>query len=111
MESFQDRTSFTVIYRLYVARVRATIYRIAGDQDLDDLTQECFVKIWKNIDTLTEPKYLSTWIYRVATNAVYKRFRDEGRRRRRERELAMRNHARTSEPETGLETDEQQEIG
>lgn len=65
-----DREAFGLIYRRYVDRVRGTIYRIAGGEHLDDLTQDCFVRIWKNIAKLSNPDFLGTWVYRVAVNTA-----------------------------------------
>jgi len=36
--------------------------------DADDLVQEVFIKVWKNIDGFREDALLYTWIYRIATN-------------------------------------------
>lgn len=37
-------------------------------EDADDLTQEVFLKIHKNIANFREDSQLFTWIYRIATN-------------------------------------------
>lgn len=41
---------------------------VIDHDDADDLVQEVFVKIWKNIDGFREEAQLYTWIYRIATN-------------------------------------------
>lgn len=41
---------------------------VIDHDDTDDLVQECFVKVWKNIDSFREDAQLYTWIYRIATN-------------------------------------------
>ncbi len=41
---------------------------VIDHDDADDLVQECFVKVWKNIDSFREDAQLYTWIYRIATN-------------------------------------------
>lgn len=65
-----DRAAFALLYRRYCDRVRGTIYRIAGHTQLDDLTQDCFVRIWKGLANLEEPSFLGTWIYKVAVNTA-----------------------------------------
>ncbi len=41
---------------------------VIDHDDADDLTQEIFVKVWKNLDRFREDSSLFTWIYRIATN-------------------------------------------
>ena len=41
---------------------------IIDHDDSDDLVQEVFVKVWKNLDSFREDAQLFTWIYRIATN-------------------------------------------
>lgn len=36
--------------------------------DADDVVQETFIKVYKNLDTFREASQLFTWIYRIATN-------------------------------------------
>lgn len=36
--------------------------------DADDITQDVFVKIWKNLAHFKNESSLYTWIYRIATN-------------------------------------------
>jgi len=41
---------------------------VIDHDDTDDLLQEVFVKVWKNIDKFRENSQLYTWLYRIATN-------------------------------------------
>lgn len=41
---------------------------VIDHDDSDDLVQEVFIKIWKNLDKFREDAKLYTWIYRIATN-------------------------------------------
>ena len=41
---------------------------VIDHDDADDLVQESFLKIWKNINSFREDAQLYTWIYRIATN-------------------------------------------
>lgn len=41
---------------------------VIDHDDADDLVQEIFVKVWKNLDSFREDSKLYTWIYRIATN-------------------------------------------
>ena len=41
---------------------------VISHDDADDLLQEVFIKIFKNIDKFREDAQLYTWIYKIATN-------------------------------------------
>jgi RNA polymerase sigma-70 factor (ECF subfamily) len=41
---------------------------VIDHDDADDVTQEVFIKIWKNLDKFREDAKLYTWVYRIATN-------------------------------------------
>lgn len=40
-------------------------------EDAEDLTQETFIKIYKNLDKYDEKYKFSTWVFTVAKNTVY----------------------------------------
>src|SRR5690606_1836016 len=41
---------------------------VVSHHDADDLVQDVFVKIWKNLENFQGNSQLFTWIYRIATN-------------------------------------------
>ncbi len=88
-----------------VDQFETRIYRLAiryGDsvQDAEDLTQEVFLGIFKNIGGFRGASSLSTWIYRVAVNHCL-----EYRRKKRldcvpyEEELGLAAMSRREDPE------------
>ncbi len=82
---------------------------VRNSDDAADLTQEVFATALRHFDRVASDAR-RPWIYRVATNAVYKRSRDEKRRKRRERESAMREDPRAEQPEVDLDAAERREI-
>ena len=42
------KDEFHDIYMSYHQQVRAILYRLCGQQHLDDLVQATFIKIWRN---------------------------------------------------------------
>lgn len=47
------------------------VYRIVGNRDeADDITQEVFIKIWKNLDKINTQKNFQIWLFKVARNAT-----------------------------------------
>lgn len=60
---------FNLLVREYQERIYWHVRKMVIDHDdADDLVQEIFVKVWKNLDAFREDSKLYTWIYRIATN-------------------------------------------
>ncbi|MDA0195396.1 MAG: sigma-70 family RNA polymerase sigma factor [Bacteroidetes bacterium] len=60
---------FNILVRHYQERLYWHIRKMVIDHDdADDVVQETFVKVWKNIDKFREDASLYTWIYKIATN-------------------------------------------
>ncbi|RZK50483.1 MAG: RNA polymerase sigma factor [Pedobacter sp.] len=61
--------SFGLLLNKYQQKIYWHIRRMVIDHDdADDLVQETFVKVWKNLGTFRNDSQLYTWIYRIATN-------------------------------------------
>jgi len=61
--------AFNQLVRKYQQKVYWHIRKMVIDHDdADDLTQEVFIKIWKNLENFRKDAQLYTWIYRIATN-------------------------------------------
>jgi len=41
---------------------------VIDHDDADDVVQDIFVKVWKNLGNFREDSQLYTWLYRIATN-------------------------------------------
>lgn len=60
---------FNLLVREYQERIYWHVRKMVIDHDdADDMVQEIFVKVWKNIHQFREDSKLYTWIYRIATN-------------------------------------------
>lgn len=61
--------AFNLLIRKYQKKVYLHIRRLViSHDDANDVTQDAFVKIWKNLEGFKEESQLFTWIYRIATN-------------------------------------------
>lgn len=65
-----DRQTFRVLYQRYQHKVRSTLYQLCGTQCLDDLVQDVFLRVWKGLPKLKNPKHFSTWLYRITWNVA-----------------------------------------
>ena len=60
---------FNLLVREYQERIYWHVRKMVIDHDdADDLVQEIFVKVWKNLSKFREDSKLYTWVYRIATN-------------------------------------------
>ncbi len=67
---------FWKIYDQYYAKVRKFILANVRDEwAADDLIQETFIRIQKNLDSLKDPSKLSSWIFSIAYNLCQDYFR------------------------------------
>lgn len=61
--------AFNLLLTKYQQKIYWHIRRLVIDHDdTDDLVQETFVKVWKNLANFRNDSQLYTWIYRIATN-------------------------------------------
>ncbi len=75
-----DRLEFDRIYADFHSRVRRYLDRLVGRDEAEDATQEVFVRISQALPQFRGESSLSTWVYRVATNAGYDRLRSRSSR-------------------------------
>jgi RNA polymerase sigma-70 factor, ECF subfamily len=73
--------AFDDIDAAYRSRILRYLTRMVGELEAQDLTQEVLLKISTNLKSFRGESRLSTWIYRIATNAALDRLRDPSRRR------------------------------
>ena len=53
---------------------------VLSHEDANDITQNTFIKVWKNLDKFKGESKLYTWIYRIATNEALTHLRKKKRR-------------------------------
>jgi RNA polymerase sigma-70 factor, ECF subfamily len=72
---------FEQVYIEYYPRIHRYLISLIGAKDAEDVTQEVFIKVGKALDTFCNESQLSTWLYRIATNAAVDRMREPSYRR------------------------------
>jgi len=73
LEKFADKRTqeeaFTLLLEKYQQKIYWHVRRYVIDHDdADDLVQDIFIKVWKNLDNFRADAKLYTWIYRIASN-------------------------------------------
>jgi RNA polymerase sigma-70 factor (ECF subfamily) len=70
-----DELEFQNIHETFRPKIHRYLTRLVGEHEAEDLTQEVFVKISRTLSTFRGESQLSTWIYRIATNAAIDKMR------------------------------------
>ncbi|MGE8243394.1 ECF RNA polymerase sigma-E factor [compost metagenome] len=70
---FAEESTREEAFRLLLKKYQQKIYwhvrrMVIDHDDADDVVQDIFVKVWKNLGSFREDSQLYTWLYRIATN-------------------------------------------
>lgn len=80
VEPPNDKVAFAELLRRYQSHVDRLLYHLAPDwQDRHDIAQEVWLRVYRNIQRLSDPGKFQGWLSRITTNLFY----DELRKRRR----------------------------
>src|SRR5665213_4237062 len=76
-----DASAFSQIVSVYRRRILGTISRLIGrPEDVEDVSQEVFIRLYFSLGQLRTPEVFEPWLYRLTVNASYDYLR-KGRRR------------------------------
>lgn len=66
-----DEKSLEILIRNYLKTIYSFIYRyVDNTYDADDITQEVFIKVWRNLKRFNQQKSFKTWIFAIAKNTA-----------------------------------------
>lgn len=75
-----DDVAFNHIMTAYRKRILGTIARLIGrPEDVEDVGQEVFVRLYYSLDQLRTPEVFEPWLYRLTVNAAYDYLRKQRR--------------------------------
>jgi len=87
-----DARAFEALYKLHIDRVYGICLRMTGNvSEAEDCAQEAFIQAWNKMDKFRGDSAFSTWLHRVAVNAVLGRIRKS--KREQDRILAVTDTA------------------
>ena len=66
---------FETIHEEFRSKIQHYLARMVGEFEAEDLTQEVFLRVDRALATFKGDSRLSTWVYRIATNAALDRLR------------------------------------
>lgn len=71
-----DIQSYQEIYAVFARKVLNFIYRMVNSpEEAEDLAQETFVAVYQKLGTLKDDSKFEPWLFRIARNFVYQRYR------------------------------------
>ena len=75
-----DRTAFEELFEIYQPRLKYYVRRLDnGGINVDDILQDVWLSVFKRIHKLKNARSFAVWLYRIARNKVYDRFRRKDR--------------------------------
>src|SRR5579884_967478 len=76
-----DDAAYSRVVQAYRKRIFGTIARLIGrPEDVEDVAQEVFLRLYYSLDQLRTPEVFEPWLYRLTVNAAYDYLRKQKRR-------------------------------
>ncbi len=67
-----DEKSLEILIQRYLKPVYGFAYRYVGNvQEAEDIAQDVFVKVWKNLKKFKQEKNFKTWVFTIAKNTAF----------------------------------------
>ena len=97
-----DARAFETLYRLHVDKIYGLCLRMTGNvSEAEDCTQEAFIQAWNKMAKFRGDSAFSTWLHRIAVNAVLGRIRKSKREQDRIQAVSDVQPARVATGDTG----------
>jgi RNA polymerase sigma-70 factor, ECF subfamily len=74
-----DPEAFDRLQQRFEGQIRAFVRRLIGDGEVEDIVQDVFLALYKNLGKIDPPEKLRPFLYRVARNRAYDELRQWGR--------------------------------
>ena len=107
-----DAQAFERLYRRHVGRIGGLARWLMGQEDVEDVLQEIFIRVWEKLHTFKGQSAFKTWLHRLATNVILRRRSERGTHEERyggsEYDMAR---AQTGRATPGLKVDLEAAVG
>ena len=94
-----------LFYDFHDSLFRFTVYRVHDEDIAEDITQETFIRVWKNRKKLQPTKSFFSLIARISSNLCYDHFRHMKVRQRHKDSVPQYGDSHFDNPETGIQAD------
>jgi len=65
-----NEKALEILIKRYLKPIYNFVYRYIGSEEAEDVTQEVFLKIWRNLKKFKQNKKFKTWIFSIAKNTA-----------------------------------------
>lgn len=101
-----DVEAFEALLEVYKAMVYSVAYQIVGNaEDAEDICQESFIKLYRNIRTYSSNHKFKTWLFRLVTNTAIDHLRKQKKSRRLLVETGLPDRSQASDSDLKLTLD------
>lgn len=105
-----DQAAFRVVVETQQAFAYAVAYRFVGEAgEAEDIVQEAFVRLWRNLHQYRPEVKLSTWLYRIIANLCLDFLKSRPQKYRRRAADLDHSHA-VADPDTPEEALHRKEV-
>lgn len=74
MTGMKENDAFAAMFRAYDRRIYYTAYRFLGSrEEAADITQEVFLRAWKNFESIDPARPVFPWLFRITKNLCINR--------------------------------------
>lgn len=83
VQTLQSPEFFRCLIEKFEVRLRVFLKRLSSlsDVELEDILQETYIKIYRNLASFDPELKLENWVYRIARNTLYDNFRSNKKHR------------------------------
>lgn len=111
LELLSNRQTVENGFRLLMQTYQQNLYHhirrmVDNHADADDILQNTFVKIYRNVETFKGKSALYTWLYRIATNEALSYIRSTQARRQRQVAMESVTNAQAGVADVYVESEE-----
>jgi len=78
---FMSERNFSDIYKEFYHKITQYLTRLVGEHEAEDVAQVVFEKVNSNLPTFKGESKISTWVFKIATNAALDRLRSPSYKR------------------------------
>lgn len=74
-----DEAAFALLFERYKSRVLRTAFLIVGNHcDSENVLQDSFIKVWRNLPGLNDPTSFRPWLWRIVIRTAWEYCRRQG---------------------------------
>ncbi|MFC0323379.1 RNA polymerase sigma factor RpoE [Gallibacterium melopsittaci] len=75
-----DKKAFNLLVARYQNKVAGLLTRYVSANDIPDVVQETFIKVYRSLESFRGESAFYTWVYRIAVNTAKNYLMSQGRR-------------------------------